>query len=114
MLSKVSKNINVQATIKEPQLYLLARCSSTNQQILYSEERITDLFRMLKPIQFPNGVMINDIARFFKGDSPVYQFDISQRKEEISLVHLVTYIQTMHKKHMLLTYDINDVTVILN
>ena len=40
------KNINVQATIEEPQLYLLARCPSNEQQILYSEERITDLFKM--------------------------------------------------------------------
>ena len=74
------KNINVQATIEEPQLYLLAKCPSNHQQILYSEERVTDLFKMQKPIQCPNAVMINDIARFFKEDSPAHQFEVGQQK----------------------------------
>ena len=77
---KCTKNINVQATIEEPQLYLLARCPSNDQQILYSEERVTDLLKMQKPIQCLNGVMINDVARFFKGDSPALQFEAGQQK----------------------------------
>ena len=72
--------MNVQATIEEPQLYLLARCPSNDQQILYSEERITDLFKMQKPIQCPNEIIINDITRFFKGDSPARQFEAGQQK----------------------------------
>ena len=53
---KYKKNINVQATIEEPQLYLLARCPSNDQQILYSEERITDLFKMQRPTNVPKGL----------------------------------------------------------
>ena len=67
---KYKKNINVQATIEEPQLYLLRRCPSNNEQILYSVEKIGDLFKKQKPIQRPNGTMINDIAKLLKGDSP--------------------------------------------
>ena len=57
---------------------------------------------MQKPIQCLNGVMINDVARFFKGDSPAFQFEAGQasKREEISFVHLAPYIQTMLK-----TYD---------
>ena len=77
---KYKKNINVQATIEEPQLYLSLRGPSNDQQILNSEERVTDLLKMQKPIQCLNGVMINDVARFFKGDSPALQFEAGQQK----------------------------------
>ena len=77
---KYKKNINIQATTEKSQLYLLARCPSNDQQILYSEERVTDLLKMQKPIQCLNGVMINDVARFFKGDSPALQFEAGQQK----------------------------------
>ena len=77
---KHKKNINVQATIEEPQLYLLERCPSNDQQILYSEERVTDLLKMQKPIQSLNKVMINDVARFFKGDSPACHSETGQQK----------------------------------
>ena len=75
---KYKKNINIQATTEKPQLYLLARCPSNDQQILYSEERVTDLLKMQKPIQCLNGVMINDAARLFKGDSPTHQYEAGQ------------------------------------
>ena len=77
---KYKKNTNFQATIEEPQLYLLARCPSNDQQILYSEERVTDLLKMQKLIQCPNGAMINDVARFFKRNSPACQFEAGQQK----------------------------------
>ena len=48
---KYKKNINIQATTEKSQLYLLARCPSNDQQILYSEDRVTDLLKMQKPIQ---------------------------------------------------------------
>ena len=37
---KHKKKINVQASVKEPNMYILARCPSTDQQLLYSNERI--------------------------------------------------------------------------
>ena len=46
---KYKKYINVQATTEELQLYLLARCASNNQQIVYPEETITNLFKIQKP-----------------------------------------------------------------
>ena len=76
----IKKIYNAQATIEEAQLYLLAKCPSNDQQIRYSAERVTHLFKMQKTIQCPNGVMINGVARFFKGDSPARQFKAGQQK----------------------------------
>ena len=58
----------------------MSELSSNDQQMLYSEEKISYLFKMQKPIQCPNVATINDNARFFKGNSPAYQFEAGQQK----------------------------------
>ena len=41
--AKYGDNINVQATIEKPHFYLLARCPSSDQQIMYSDTRMEDI-----------------------------------------------------------------------
>ena len=77
---KSSISINVQSIIEKPQLYILARCPSNEQQILYSEERMLDISMLTSPIISSNSVEINDQLRIFKGDKPAAQFEAGQQK----------------------------------
>ena len=72
--------INIQARIEKPFLYLMARSPSTDQQFLYSDERLSDILEIKKPLITTDGIEINDIVRAFKGDHPVSQFEAGQQK----------------------------------
>ena len=58
--------ISVQAEVEKPELYLLARCPSGEEQIMYSETRLEDIKGLSEEICVGN-IGIKDIARFFKG-----------------------------------------------
>ena len=72
--------INIQARIEKPFLYLMARSPSTDQQFLYSEERLSDILEIKKPLITTDGIEINDIVRAFKGDHPALHFEPGQQK----------------------------------
>ena len=42
-LQKYKCRIDVQATVEQPQMYILGRCPSNKQQLLYGEERINNM-----------------------------------------------------------------------
>ena len=71
---------NLQAIVEKPFLYILARSPSTDQQLLYSDERLADILKIKKPIQTPDGIPIYDTIRAFKGDHPASQFEAGQQK----------------------------------
>lgn len=48
---KYNERINVQAFIEKAYLYILARCPSNDQQLLYGEERVSDLLDLKQPIK---------------------------------------------------------------
>ena len=77
---KHKKKIIVQASVEEPNMYILARCPSTDQQLLYTDERIGDIMNLKYPRKSSNNVEVNDVLRFFKGDSPACQFEVGQQK----------------------------------
>ena len=77
--AKYSSKINVQSRVEKPHLYILARCPSTDQQLLYTEERINDILKLKDPVTV-DGIEINDTMRNFKGDHPASQFEAGQRK----------------------------------
>ena len=62
-------------------MYILARCPSTDQQLLYSDERIGDIMNLKYPTKSANNVEVNDILRFFKGDSPAHQSEGRRQKD---------------------------------
>ena len=73
------KRINLQSIIERPNLYILARCPSNDQQIMYSDTRMEDILS-LKKIKTKNGILIEDIIRVFKGDAPASQFEAGHQK----------------------------------
>ena len=44
-LYKFGETVNIQSIIEKPNLYILARCPSNDQQLLYDEERVDDLIK---------------------------------------------------------------------
>ena len=71
--------INIQGRIENPFLYLMARSSSTDEQLLYSGERLSDILEMKKSLITTNGIEINDVVRAFKGNHPASQFEAGQQ-----------------------------------
>ena len=43
--------IDVQATVEQPQLYILGRCPSNEQQLLYEEKRINDIINLRNKLE---------------------------------------------------------------
>ena len=64
--------INIQARIEKPFLY------STDQQLLYSDERLSDILEIKKPLTTTDGKAFK--VRAFKGDHPASQFEAGQQK----------------------------------
>ena len=73
------KNIDVQAFIEEPEIYIFARCPGTVPITLYSEYRMRDINTLSEPLEF-NGVEVYDVLRFFKGDGPSCQVEAGHQK----------------------------------
>ena len=42
---KYNELVNIQSIVETPMIYILARCSSNDQQLLYSEERFGDILK---------------------------------------------------------------------
>ena len=73
------QRINIQSIIERPHIYILARCPSTDQQLLYTGERIDDILEMKEDLSI-NDINIHDIMRIFKGDSPAASFESGHQK----------------------------------
>ena len=77
---KYGHQINVQATVEEPTIHILARCPSNDQQLLYAEERICDILQLNQEVITGDGIPIKDVMRVFKGDNPAVQLEAGQQK----------------------------------
>lgn len=58
--------MNIQSTVEQPEIYILARCSATENQLMYCNERMEDIKQLAYPIEFDSKTMY-DHMRFFKG-----------------------------------------------
>ena len=76
----LGKKINVQAEVEKPQLYILARCPSNDQQLMYIDTRLEDIKDLSSAIDTNDGISIYDEMRFFKGDGPAAQLEAGQQK----------------------------------
>ena len=92
---KHKKKINVQASVEEPNMYVLARCFSADQQLLYSDERTGDIMNLKYSTKSANNVDVNDVLRFFKRDSPAPQFEGGQKKGGNFSVVFALFMLTM-------------------
>ena len=52
------EKINIQALVERPNLYLLARCPSNDQQIMYADVRLEDILSLNYDIPTPSGIPI--------------------------------------------------------
>jgi len=60
-------NVNVQSSVERPELYILARCRSNDDQLMYSGIRLEDLQDLNVPVHHKE-IPIEDKLRFFKGN----------------------------------------------
>lgn len=71
MLEKTGKDVDVQATVEGPQLYILGQSKSTAEDrmkcILSRQEDLRDL---KNPTETDSGIEVCDIMRFMNGDNP--------------------------------------------
>ena len=77
---KHKESLNVQAEVEKPYLYLMGRCPSNDQQILYIEEGIKDIHDKAKKTVSPSGIPYQGVMRLFKEGSPARQFVAGQQK----------------------------------
>ena len=70
----------MEVNVQNPELHLLARCQSNDNQLLYSEEQLEDLLEINTPITSNNGVLINDVIRTFKGSDRAAQLEARHQK----------------------------------
>ena len=75
---KYHASLDIQSIIEKPQVYLLARCPSNDQQILHIEEHLQDILNLNLTITSSKHFPIKDELRIFKGDKPAAQFEAGQ------------------------------------
>ena len=64
---KYYTSLDIQSIAEKPQVYLLARCPSSDQQILYTEECLQDILNLNLTITSSKHIVIKDELRIFKG-----------------------------------------------
>lgn len=111
---KYGVKCSVQSMVEKPELYLLARCPSNDQQILYCDTRMEDVLDLKTPVTTENGINITDVMRFFKGDGPASQFEAGQQKGHLKNIfaelpiHLNKEERQMFKQYLTSTFDGKD------
>ena len=83
---KTGKRVNVQRVVEMPELYLIARCRSNDEQLAYIDTRIDDLLELKNSLKLSEihekyaGIELFDQLRFFHGDGPAVSFEAGNQK----------------------------------
>ena len=78
--------INVQREVEYPEVYIVARCNSTDEQLAYINTRLEDLKELKNGLNIGelddmyDGIVLNDIMRYFHGDGPATQLEAGNKK----------------------------------
>ena len=76
MQQKYHQNIDIQSEIKQPEVHMLALCSSSiKDHAALLPEQVACLHDLNTPIVASNGVEVTDRLHFFTGDKPAAQFE---------------------------------------
>ena len=67
---------DIQATVEEPYVYMIAMCKSNDEQLAYSSTRLECLAELKEPIMVGN-IAIQDKLRAFHGDGPAAALEVS-------------------------------------
>ena len=79
-------DVNVQREVEEPELYIIGRCPSNDEQLAYINTRVEDLRGLETGItlsdideSYPD-IVVYDTMRFFHGDGPAAAFEAGNQK----------------------------------
>jgi len=73
--------VDIQTEVEKPELYIVGRCkSSDEEQLGYIDTRCECLRGLSQNFEVMAGIPINDVMRFFKGDGPAVAFESGQQK----------------------------------
>ena len=76
---KFKKQVNIQSIVETPELYIIGRCKSSDEQLGYIETREECLHEMSKILIHEN-ISIKDTMRIFHGDGPAVQLESGNQK----------------------------------
>ena len=79
---RYKKKVNIQQKVETPDVHLIGRCKSNDEQLAYITTR-QDCLRELKKgftINEVSTVEINDIMRIFSGDGPAAAMEVGNQK----------------------------------
>ena len=62
---KYGENVCVQSIVEKPSLYIIGRCPSNDQQLLYSDIRLEDISLLRENLETSDGIPIRDKMRIF-------------------------------------------------
>ena len=74
--SLTNKHVNVQRTVEAPELYIIARCASNDEQLAYINTRVEDLVGLKEGLQLGEideqyqGIVLYDQMRVFSWGWP--------------------------------------------
>ena len=78
---KTGDDIDVDALIQKPNVYILARCSDKLiDQLCYVNNRVEDLTDLKDPVISTRNAPVTDIMRFFHGDHPAQAVEAGQQE----------------------------------
>ena len=87
----VGENVCIQPFVEKSSLYIIGRCPSNDQQLLYFDIHLEDISLFREILETSDGIPIRDKMRIFKGDSPARQFEAGLQKAEIFFVVLAVF-----------------------
>ena len=78
--NKFGQNVDIQSEVENPELYIIGRCKSTDEQLGYIETREDCLHELNKLILVDEGILLRDTMRLFHDDGPAVQFESGNQK----------------------------------
>jgi len=76
MLEKTGKDVDVQASVEEPQLYIVSQSRSTvEDQMRFVPTRQEDLRELSNPTVTESGIKVWDVMRYMNGDNPATEME---------------------------------------
>ncbi|PFX18160.1 hypothetical protein AWC38_SpisGene17480, partial [Stylophora pistillata] len=104
-------NVDVQSLVERPQVYILARCGSSEaEQIACISTRKACLEGLKNKLVTSNGVQIADVMRLFHGDGPKREFESGEQKGGMLAVQAaVVMLKSTRSYEVLPTEPLHDV-----
>ena len=73
--------IDIADIVETPEMYILARCPASDQQLMYSSTRLQDIKKMHNNPMKHQGIEIADRMRLFKGKKTIFISEIFRKNK---------------------------------